>query len=296
MIQFLNKFKIPTILGLAVIVSGIGAGIFLVVREQMLTAKASPDLQPQNIIITNIDDQSFAVSWQTAAAAIAFLTYGQTKADEQVALDDRDQNPPAGGPTPLSLHHVSVKNLEPNTTYKYRIVSGKLKSEIFAVTTAAPATSLSGAKPVIGSVLNGNEALEDGIVYLSIQGAITQSALIKRSGSFLIPLSSMRKKDLTDIFQSNGDQTAKITILSDQGTANAVFKLQHFQTLPPIKLGQNVDLLSPSSDQINKLDLNKDGLINSSDYAIALKNQVDLNGDEVFNQKDLDLLQKQINQ
>lgn len=296
MIQFLNKFKIPTILGLAVIVSGIGAGIFLVVREQMLTAQATPDLQPQNIIVTNIEDQSLTVSWQTAGSASAFLTYGQTKADEQVAVDDRDQNPPAGGPTPRSLHHVSLKNLEPNTTYKYRIMSGKIKSEIFEVTTAATSTNLNGAKPVIGSVLNGAEALEDGIVYLSIQGAITQSALIKSSGSFLIPLSSMRKKDLTDIFPTSGDQTAKITVLSDQGTANAVFKLQHFQTLPPIKLGQNVDLSFPSFDQINKLDLNKDGLINSSDYAIALKNQVDLNGDEVFNQKDLDLLQKQINQ
>lgn len=292
MIQFLNKFKIPTILGLAVIVSGIGAGIFLVVREQMLTAKASPDLQPQNMIVTNIEDQSFTVSWQTAAAATSFLTYGQAKADEQVALDDRDQNTPQA----RSLHYTSVKNLQPNTTYKYRIVSGKIKSEIFEITTAAPATSLSGAKPVIGSVLNGSDALEDGIVYLSIQGAITQSTLIKSSGSFLIPLSSMRKKNLTDIFPSNGDQTAKITVLSDKGSANAVFKLQQFQTLPPIKLGQNVDLSSPSSDQINKLDLNKDGLTNSSDYAIALKNQVDLNGDEVFNQKDLDLLQKQINQ
>lgn len=292
MIQFLNKFKIPTILGLAVIVSGIVAGIFLVVREQMLTAKASPDLQPQNMIVTNIEDQSFTVSWQTAGSTSAFLTYGQAKADEQVALDDRDQNTPQ----PRSLHHVSVKNLEPNTVYKYRIVSGKLKSEIFEVTTAAPSTNLNGAKPVIGSVLNGSDALNDGIVYLSIQGAITQSALIKSSGSFLIPLSSMRKKDLTDIFPSHGDQTAKITVLSDQGTANGVFKLQQFQTLPPIKLGQNVDLSSPSFDQINKLDLNKDGSINSSDYAIALKNQVDLNGDEVFNQKDLDLLQKQINQ
>lgn len=296
MIQFLNKFKIPTILGLSLIISGIVVGIFLVVREQMLTAKASPDLQPQNIIVTNIEDQSFTVSWQTAANTISFLTYGQAKADEQVALDDRDQNPPAGGPIPRSFHHVSLKNLEPNTTYKYRIISGKLKSEIFEVTTAAHSTNLNGVKPVIGSVLNGNEVLEDGIVYLSIQGAITQSALIKRSGSFLIPLSSMRKKNLTDIFPTGGDQIAKITVLSDQGTANAVFKLQQFQTLPPIKLGQNVDLSSTSSDQINKFDLNKDGLINSSDYAIALKNQVDLNGDEVFNQKDLDLLQKQINQ
>lgn len=292
MIKFLNKFKIPTILGLAVIISGIVVGIFLVVREQMLIAKAKPDLTPQNITLSNIEDTSFTVSWQTAGMATSFLTYGQEEADKQVALDDRDQNAPQA----RSLHYTSLKNLQPSTTYKYRIISGKIKSEIFEVTTAFPSTNLSGAKPVIGSVLDDNEALEDGIVYLSIQGAITQSALIKHSGSFLIPLSSMRKKDLSDIFLPQQDQVAKVTVLSDQGSSNAIFKLQSFQILPPIKLGQNVDLNSLPDDQINKLDLNKDGLINSSDYALALNYKVDLNGDETFNQKDLDLMQKQINQ
>lgn len=292
MIQFLNKFKIPTILGLAVIVSGIVIGIFLVIREQILIAKAKPDLTPQNIIVTNLEDQSFTVSWQTNGSVSSFLTYGQPGADEQVALDERDQNTPQ----PRSLHHASVKNLQPNTTYKYRITSGKIKSEIFEVTTAFPSTNLIGAKPIIGSVLDGDKPLEDGVVYLSIQGAIVQSALVKNSGSFLIPLSSMRKKDLSDIFLPQEDQVAKVTVVSDQGIANATFKLQSLQILPPIKLGQNVDLFSSPDDQTNKLDLNKDGLINSSDYALALNYKVDLNGDEVFDQKDLDLMQKQINQ
>lgn len=292
MIKSLNKFKIPTILGLAVITSGIVIGIFLVLREQILTAKAKPDLTPQNITITNIEGQSLTISWQTPAEVVSFVTFGQTTVDEQIIIDDRDQNTPQAH----AFHYVTLKNLQPNTTYKYRIISGKLKSEIFEVTTASLATAQNGQKPVIGSVLDENESLNEAITYLSISGAVTQSALVKNSGNFLIPLSFARKTDLSDVFKPAGEEIAKVTVVSDKGGVSAVFNLQSYQLLPPLKIGQNVDLTVPSDNQIKKFDLNKDGLINSSDYALALKNKVDLNGDGAFDQKDLDLMQKRINQ
>ncbi|MBI3109670.1 fibronectin type III domain-containing protein [Candidatus Daviesbacteria bacterium] len=292
MIKSLNKFKIPTILGLAVITSGIVIGGFLVLREQILTAKAKPDLTPQNITITNIEGQSLTISWQTPAEVVSFVTFGQTTVDEQIIIDDRDQNTPQAH----VFHYVTLKNLQPNTTYKYRIISGKLKSEIFEVTTASLATAQNGQKPVIGSVLDENESLNEAIAYLSISGAVTQSALVKNSGNFLIPLSFARKTDMSDVFKPTGEEIAKVTVVSDKGGVSAIFNLQSYQLLPPLKIGQNVDLTVPSDNQIKKFDLNKDGLINSSDYALALKNKVDLNGDGAFDQKDLDLMQKRINQ
>src|SRR3989338_6139252 len=291
MAAIFNKFKIPTLLGLGIIILGIAIGIVMILREQIFITRATPDITPKNIILSNIEDLSLTVSWQTPTEVISFLSFGPT-GNEQVAIDDRDGNTPQAH----SMHYITLKNLQPNTTYKYRIISGKLKSEIFEVTTASPPTAQNGQKPVIGSVLEENEPLNEGVAYLSIYGAVTQSALIKNSGNLVIPLSFARKTDLSDVFTPIGNETAKVTIISGKGEVSAIFNLQSFQLLPPLKIGQNVDLTVPSDNQRKKFDLNKDGLINTSDYALVLKNKADLNGDGTFDQKDLDLIQKQINQ
>lgn len=291
MTAFFNKFKIPTLLGLGIIILGIVIGIFIIIREQIFITRATPDITPKNIILTNIEDQSLTVSWQTPLEITSFLSFGPT-GNEHIAIDDRDENTLQTH----TMHYVTFKNLQPNTTYKYRIISGKLKSEIFEVTTASPATAQNGQKPVIGSVLEENEPLNEGIAYLSISGAVTQSALVKNSGNFLIPLSFTRKADLSDVFEPVGNETAKVTVISDKGEANTVFNLHSYQLLPPLKIGRNVDLTVPQDNQFKEFDLNKDGLINASDYAIVLKNMADLNKDGAFNQTDLDLIQKQINQ
>lgn len=291
MTAFFNKFKIPTLLGLGIIILGIAIGIFMILKEQIFITRATPDITPKNILLTNIEDLSLTVSWQTPTEVTSFLSFGPS-GNEQVAIDDRDEKTPQAH----IFHYVTLKNLQPNTTYKYRIISGKLKSEISEVTTASPATAQNGQKPVIGSVLEENEPLNEGIAYLSISGAITQSALVKNSGNFLIPLSFARKTDLSDVFTPVGNETAKVTVISGKGEVIAIFNLQSFQLLPPLKIGQNVDLTIPADNQDKKFDLNKDGLINVSDYALVLKNKVDLNEDGTFDQKDLDLIQKQINQ
>lgn len=291
MTAFFNKFKIPTLLGLGIIILGIIIGIFIIIREQIFITRATPDITPKNIVLSNIEDLSLTVSWQTPTEVASFLSFGPT-GNEQIAIDDRDGNTPQA----RALHYVTLKNLQPNTTYKYRIISGKLKSEISEVTTASPPTAQNGQKPVIGSVLEENEPLNEGIAYLSVSGAVTQSALIKNSGNFLIPLSFARKTDLSDVFNPVGNETAKVTVMSGKGEVSAIFNLQSFQLLPPLKIGQNVDLTVPQDNQGKKFDLNKDGLINASDYALVLKNKADLNGDGTFDQKDLGLIQKQINQ
>lgn len=314
MISFFNKFKIPTLLGLGVIIMGIAIGIYLIFQEQQLITKATPDQTPQNITLTNIEDRSLTISWQTNTPAASFLTYGQNSPNELTALDDRDLS----APKPYTMHYVTVKNLQPKTTYQFKIISGKLTSNTFKGTTAASSTGIIGDfRPVIGSVLDNDQPIKQGIAYLAISGAITQSALVKNLGNFLIPLSFIRQSDLSDRFQPTEDDIAKLTVISEKGTLSATFKLNPSGLiLPPLKLGQNLDLTNILED-LKKFDLNKDGLINAADHAIILQNfgppreatsgasplrreasknpQADLNSDGVVNQKDLDLMAKKIN-
>lgn len=307
MTSFLNKLRIPTLLGLSVLLIGISAGVYLVARQQNFFAKASPNLAAQNISLANISDTQVSISWQTQIETPAFITYGQTLAD-QVALDDRDSS----SPKPHTIHHITIKNLLPKTTYQYKIVAGKYTSTPSSFTTTSPASMQNGFNPVIGSVLNGGQPLDEGVVYLSISGSTTQSAVIKNFGNFVIPLSFIRKTDLSDIFPLDRGTIAKITIISSKGESSALFKLQaSAKPLPPLRIGQNLDLTTldleskistKSGENLTKFDLNNDGLINASDYAIILRDfgkkqfdkNADLNKDGIVNQKDLELFFKEI--
>lgn len=314
--NFVNKFKIPTLLGLALILIGIGVGVFLVLREQVFLSSAAPSLSAKNINISNIEDSSAVISWQTSSQSTSFVTFGPSDPNEQTILDDRDGNSPK-----LHLtHYVTIKNLLPKTTYQFKIISGRISSEINKFTTAAPLSTQTGFRPIIGSVLDGEKALDEGIVYLSIADATIQSSLVKPSGNFLIPVSQIRKSDLSDIYSLTEEATAKLTIVSGKGQVSALFKLKPAGlTLPTLKLGQSVDLTTPeetpqpipNKNDLNKYDLNGDGKINAADNSIILQNfgknpkneqsstvykKADINTDGIVDQKDLDLMAKQINQ
>lgn len=304
--DFFNRFRIPTLLGLGIIFVGIAAGVYATLREQTFLSQAAPSFTPQDVVFTNISDSSVVVSFQTNTSTTAFVTYGQNSPSDQTVLDDRDNNVPKA----RSNHYFTLKDLLPKTNYQLKIFSGKITSNIFKFITAAPSQNQSGFTPVIGSVLDEDKPLSEGIAYLAISGAITQSATILPSGNFLIPLSQIRKDDLSDNFLLTEGTLAKLTIISDKGQAVVAFKLNsQSKPLPPFKIGQTIDLvaeetaqLNPTSSDLSKFDLNLDGKINAADNAIVLQNfgknpqnkKADLNGDGVVDQKDLDLMSQKI--
>lgn len=298
MMHFINKLKIPTLLGLGIILTGIGIGVFLVLKEQTFISSASPDTEPSDITFSNISENSATVSYQTNAEIVSFVTFGQSDPNEQTVLDDKD----TGKPKPHKIHYFTLKNLLPRTSYQLKITSGKKPSDILKFETAFPPTVQTGFTPVIGTVLDSDAAITEGVVYLSIAGAAIQSSAIKPSKTFLIPVSQIMKSDLRDIYPLKEEEIGKITIFSDKGKAQMLFKLKlSSNTLPAVKIGENIDLTIPKPVVY---DLNGDGLVNSADNAIILQNfgknpkekKADLNSDGVVDQKDLDLMAKQINQ
>lgn len=306
----------PTLLGLGLILLGLAGGLYLILVQQNSLSQTAPDVIPKNILVTNNSEGSAVVSWQTSTPTTSMVSFGQDAPDEQTALDDRDST---GSSTKLYLnHYVTLKNLLPKTTYQFKVISGKISSEINKFQTASPLTQQANFSPVIGSVLDGDNPLEDGIVYLILPDAITQSFLIKAGGNFLIPLSQIHKADLSDIYQPEEGSTGKLTIRSAKEDTNVSFKLSAKSIpLPPIKLGEDIDLTSfeaspeasPTIKDLDKYDLNGDGKINSADNAIILQNfgkkpknkaseedfkKADINKDGVVDQKDLDLMSKKL--
>lgn len=310
--DLLIKFKIPTLLGLSIIIIGIITGVFLTLKEQIFISRASPDITAKNITLSNISDTEVTISWQTSAPTISFVTFGQTNPNEQTVINDKDSSEPENKPKIHLIHYVTIKNLLPKTTYQYKVITGKIASNVGKFTTATPINQQVGFRPIIGSVLWENKPLEESIVYLSITNATLQSAQVK-AGNFLIPLSQIRKTDLSDSYSLSEDTVGKLTVISEQGNTNALFNLKTSSNpLPPLKLNQDIDLTIestpvPASSTAQELviyDLNGDHKINAADNAIILQNfgkkgkriKGDLNSDGVVDQKDLDLMTKQINQ
>jgi len=286
----------------------------MTLREQILVSKAAPDLTPQKIMLTNLTADSATISWQTNSPAASFVAFGQNNPGEQTVLDDKDTT----GPKPHSIHHVTLKNLLPKTKYQFKVVSGKITSDVQRFETIEPLLNQTGFSPIIGSVLNGNTPVNEGLVYLSLPGATIQSAPVKSGGNFLIPLSQISKADLSGAFSPTEDIVAKLTIYSELSETNVLFKLKsNMAPLPPIKLGQSIDLTAleptpqpnPTTTDLDKYDLNGDGKINSADNAVILQylgknpkngrdsatyKKADLNGSGKVDQKDLDLMAQRL--
>lgn len=292
--NFLDKFRIPTLLGLTLILLGLGSGIYLVLQQQITLTRAAPDVLPQNIQLTNVSDEGVTLSWTTSSVTIGFVTFGKSRAEEQTVTDDQD----LASPKMRTLHYVNIKNLTPDTTYQYKIKSGKITTKPASFKTAPVNVAQNNFQPIIGSVINGDQPLKEGIVYLTIDRAIVQSALIKELGNFIIPINSIRTSEGTLV---------KIEVISqEERKGSATFVLSNSsEPIGPLKLGQDLDFSTEPKAlgiSVNKFDLNGDGIVNSKDYSLVLKNlnkvlkdsKFDLNSDKKVDKKDLEIISNEI--
>ncbi|MEA3357224.1 MAG: fibronectin type III domain-containing protein, partial [Patescibacteria group bacterium] len=75
-----------------------------------------------NMKVTNVTENSFSVVWTSGTKEQGYLTYGSTTSNlSEQGSDDRDSILTMGS---YYMHHVSVLDLTPETTYYYVIHSG----------------------------------------------------------------------------------------------------------------------------------------------------------------------------
>ena len=108
------KSQIPTIFAIFILIATLIAILVVKNQIQTLTSSASSTFAPRNLRITNIKDTSFAVSWITDTPTISFVEYTTTQGETNT--------------TQISIlsqtHFVQIQNLNPNSSYSFRINSG----------------------------------------------------------------------------------------------------------------------------------------------------------------------------
>ncbi len=283
-----NKIKIPTLLGLGVLLAGLFSATILVGQDQLFQTRATTSATPKSILLTNLTSNSASIIWQTDIETTGFATIGTTQsASDKTYNDERDSN----APQKHSLHSVTLTNLLPQTTYYFKVNSGgtffESKEHTFTTPESSDTTNL---PPVIASVVDSNlQPVSEALVVLNLVDGKALSTITKLSGSFILPLSGITE-----------EQQTTLVIYNNQLKSEVVLTLPTQKPLStPIILGQNQNLVpqpTPTPNLLLKYDLNSDGILNSLDLAIILKNvgqrnfqiEADVNSDNTVDQKDVD--------
>lgn len=216
------------LLPIIILTLGIIVGLFLINQQTHLFSKASVSPEPQNIKITNLSDNSFTITWVTNQKTPGFVTYGISESLGLTTQDDRD----SGSPTNRFTHHVTLKNLDPETNIFYNITSGgKVFNQKGKPYTQKTASVLNQTPPlpktIIGKVLNSdNKPVDESVVYLSASGNQLLSSYTRNNGNWLITLNTARTQDLNSYFDPLPGTQLNITISS--GTNEPVSKTVNY--------------------------------------------------------------------
>lgn len=236
--------KLPSLLGLLVLVGSL-ATIFLLSRNAVLlgTRAATANI-PKNIQVSNITDTSFTVSYTTDEKVIGAVAYGS---DDKVGNLSQDEREVTNKATEHKVHSFTIKALKPSTNYFFSVLSG---TETFSdggkpySTATASNTNASVTNPAVikGKVtMDGGAIPTEGIVYASSSDSQLISVLLQPDGTYTIPLNGLRTKNLAS-FVTLTEQTPLDLIISNGATQSAVTVLAgQANPVPPVVLSQNYD-------------------------------------------------------
>lgn len=244
--------RIPTFLGLFLLIAAIGATTILTKSGRTLLPRATPTYAPKDVKITNVSDSSFTVAWTTDDLTTGAVKVGvsQDTADKTV-LDERDII--AGKPGTHKVHSGTVTGLSPSTTYFFRIVAGETTFDNeglpYSVGTAVVLPKERRQETFAkGAVVSGDGSeAKESLVFLAIEGAQALSTIVKDSGEFLLPLTLLRTVNLQSYYDGSPDDLVELTIIGkalEQSKVRTLFR--NLENMPLVTLGKEYDFTATS--------------------------------------------------
>ncbi len=208
MIKDLNpKDRLWGILAILVGLAGLLASLVLVVRP-VIFPQAGALNQPQAIRLSNFSENSVTVSWVTEEPVIASVVYGDNErlAASQTAFDDR------GETVSSRLHHLTLKNLAPDTNYYFQLVSGSqnfnFQNQPYSFRTPGHLAT-TPLPPVIFTDQLASEAL----VYFQFPDSTLISTVTDNNGRYLLVLNNVLVENQTSYYPASlaVEQTGSFT-------------------------------------------------------------------------------------
>lgn len=253
--QLLNK-RIPTLLGIGLVVIGIILTTNIVGNQTILKSTASNSEEPKNVRVTNLSDNSFTITYQTDAQVTSSINYGLNKELGNAELDELDKE--KGDFSPKNIHSITIKNLFPNTKYYLAIISGQntfLNNGVpFEISTAPKLNSA----PVLQTTLTGKVILPDGtappeaLVYLNTDNSQLLSGNTAEDGTFSFSLKSLRSTDLSSYLKPNENTVLKLLAIGNSLQSTALISLDQANSIPTIMLSNDYDFTHTNTPVASK--------------------------------------------
>lgn len=247
----IKKYKIPTIIGIAILIIGTFTGVFFLQKNQIFRIGASTTVVPKDVRVTNLSDNSATISWITGSATSTFISWGESQQSLNKIENESDTY------QKFSTHSITITGLKPVTTYHFRINSEGTSFENNGVpwqfTTGEAITTNQNSYPISGSVISASgQVSKRALVYVTVNG-YNLSTLTSDSGNFVLQLGSARTADLKNIAEIDPARTLLVIFVQAESgeTSSAQIYPQSSNPTPPLVLGQVQDF--------RNLPANKDG-------------------------------------
>lgn len=241
--MMIKRNKIPTILGIILLITGVFAGVFLLKENKIFRIGASPTTTPKNIRIGSISDTSATISWFTEDKTVDFISYGTSQNVGNVINESEEDKS-------FNTHNMTLTGLEPETLYYFKINSdGKMfdnNGNPWQFTTGKALNTSQINLPISGSVLTSSgEPSKRALVYVIVNG-YTISTITSDSGTFVLQLGSVRTPDLRFYAQIDSTKTLlEISAVSETGeTATAKIFPKAANPIPALIVGKDQDFRS----------------------------------------------------
>ncbi len=247
----LSRKQIFSLLVFLFILVALPVAVFLVQQQQIYQEKAvGAEARPTNVKITNLHGGGFSVSWTSSdlgndnsfTQTTGWLKYSPNQDNlDKTTYDDR-----GGENFSSTTHHVSIFNLNAETTYYFKIKSGP---DLYGLNPAGerwvkggtakgqktPKTlELSGnPRPIYGFIKDqGGNKISGALVYVRLKkdDSDTKSALMstvtKSDEGWVVDIKNTRKQGLGAFFDFDGNDRVLIDVQAGQnGAASANFAI-----------------------------------------------------------------------
>lgn len=207
----------------------------------------------------NLAQNQAGVFWQTTEKELGWVIFGESESNlSKISQDERDLQDKKNH---FYNHYVILRNLQPGTTYFYKIVSDNQivessEQKPFSFKTPTILSANADLRPAYGRLINSNGIpLENAVIRLFFENSIPLLALSKQTGEWLIPLNFIIDNDSLQIKNIDLNDLVKLEIKSEEKEKTSIsLRVKDLSPLPQtIIIGKDYnfenseDVLSVSS-------------------------------------------------
>lgn len=230
-----STYKLPTILGVIVLLVGMFAGIYLINSKQVFKLSANVEAIPKNVRFTNITNDSITLTWTTDIESKGFIKWGNSESTlSKVAIENNANK--------SFVHSTNIFGIQNNSDVYFKINSegNDYDNDGIAWQSKTSSQKIIGDQKIIasGTILSTDgSSPAKAIVYLTINGD-NLSGITSDEGSYIIPISSY--------IENIADSTVvEISINAGlNGSSKAIAYPQSIKAIPTIIIGKTYDFRS----------------------------------------------------